>query len=488
MVHSLSRMCIGGVTRGFELQAKRNIPELNLVGYTFLHEKTKATYYHLAADDSHNSFCLGFCTPNPNHKGVPHILEHTTLCGSDKFPVRDPFFHMTRRSLATFMNAMTGTDYTMYPFSTVNAADFRNLLRVYLDAVFNPLLREMDFLQEGHRIEKNEDDKLCIKGVVYNEMKGSRADPSNYFFSQLMQYALVGTSYANILGGCPKYIPDLLHSELVQFHQQHYHPSNVTCVSYGNLCPVENMDLLDDVFSKFSPSTRVAVPFLEEKLVNTNPSKPMVVEYGPPDATDDPTKCTRILLSWAVPTHYYQGSHEEILRNIVELDVLSTLLTDGPASPMYKALIDSHLGSDYAPGCGITTEFRNALFSFGVQGVDYNHITEKEVSQAVLTALESAAKDGFSESRVEGILHQASLSRRHRGKKFGLQLCMGTTTQNIHQMDVLAQLETGHIYNAIGQRHKEDTRCFTTLIKNLFLSRPPKLLLLYTPIRNTMKS
>lgn len=139
----------GQVVEGFKVLSVTPIAELNIEGYQFEHEKTKARYYHCATDDTNNVFCIGFCTPNPNSKGLPHILEHTTLCGSHKYPVRDPFFHMLRRSLNTFMNAMTGPDYTMYPFSTVNPVDYNNLLGVYLDAVFTLFFLNVTLCKKG---------------------------------------------------------------------------------------------------------------------------------------------------------------------------------------------------------------------------------------------------------------------------------------------------------------------------------------------------
>jgi presequence protease len=162
-----------------------DIPSQQLQVYDLTHEGTKSRHVHVAKDDDNSVFCIGFRTNPPDHSGLPHILEHTTLCGSSKYPVRDPFFLMLTRSLANFMNAMTGFDYTFYPFATTNAKDFKNLQNVYLDAVFRPLLREQDFRQEGWRLEnadpKDKSSPLEFKGVVYNEMKGQMVGSKGTF-------------------------------------------------------------------------------------------------------------------------------------------------------------------------------------------------------------------------------------------------------------------------------------------------------------------
>eukprot|EP00760_Papus_ankaliazontas_P023972 PhM_4_TR2109/c0_g1_i2/m.6529/K06972/PITRM1, PreP, CYM1; presequence protease len=312
---------LGTVVEGFRLIQQTPIPELNMTGLAFEHEKTKAQYFHCATDDTNNVFCIGFCTPNPDSKGLPHILEHTTLCGSDKYPIRDPFFHMLRRSLNTFMNAMTGPDYTMYPFSTVNPTDFNNLLGVYLDAVFHPLLMERDFLQEGHRFEFDNKKNLVLKGVVFNEMKGALANPASYFFSKLCEHALEGTTYEHVMGGCPQHIPDLTHKELVDFQRKHYHPTNSTIVTYGDMNPTEHMKTLNAFLDKMDPAERVVIPLLPG--TRNKHCKGVVVDHGPPDPMGDASKSTRIVLSWAMPSHLFEGTPESICRSYITLDLIS---------------------------------------------------------------------------------------------------------------------------------------------------------------------
>ncbi|KAJ1675584.1 Mitochondrial presequence protease, partial [Spiromyces aspiralis] len=188
----------GAVIHGFKVEEVRAISELSLKAVRLTHGQTGAQWLHLERDDNNNVFSVGFNTSPEDSTGVPHILEHTTLCGSVKYPIRDPFFKMLSRSMSTFMNAWTAHDYTQYPFSTQNETDYANLQRVYLDSVFNPLLRELDFLQEGWRIERADPaDKSSpweFKGVVYNEMKGALSDPASLLATRSEQQFFPGTT------------------------------------------------------------------------------------------------------------------------------------------------------------------------------------------------------------------------------------------------------------------------------------------------------
>ena len=202
------------------------IDELQMVLYELEHEPTGARVMHLASDDRENLFCLSFQTLPDSNNGVAHILEHTVLCGSKKFPVKDPFFGMQRRSLNTFMNALTGSDFTCYPAASQVETDFYNLLEVYLDAVFHPHLKEMSFLQEGHRLafkeSGNSSSPLIYKGIVYNEMKGSLASPENRFWHAMLDQLMPDTPYGYNSGGTPEEIPNLSYDELLNFHKTYY--------------------------------------------------------------------------------------------------------------------------------------------------------------------------------------------------------------------------------------------------------------------------
>lgn len=235
---------------GSTCQRAEAVPEFSLTAYTFKHNKIGCEYWHIDRNDRNNVFSINFRTTPFDSTGLPHIFEHSVLCGSEKFPVRDPFFKMLTRSVATFMNAMTGPDYTLYPFSSMNEVDYRNLQEIYLDAVFKPNLKYLDFLQEGWRLEhsnlKDKNSEYVLKGVVYNEMKGAFSENSSIFSEELLNNILPDHTYGFVSGGNPLDIPKLTHKDLVEFHRKYYHPSNSRFFSYGTFNPEKSMSYVNE--------------------------------------------------------------------------------------------------------------------------------------------------------------------------------------------------------------------------------------------------
>ncbi|MBS0627160.1 MAG: insulinase family protein, partial [Verrucomicrobia bacterium] len=226
------------------------IKELDCFFRELVHTPTGAHIIHIENDDPENLFCLSFRTLPQNSRGAPHILEHTVLCGSKRFPVKDPFFSMTRRSLNTFMNALTGSDFTCYPAASQVEKDFYNLLDVYIDAVFYPELKKESFLQEGCRLEfeeaSNPKTPLQFKGIVYNEMKGSLSSSDSRMWHAVLEALFPDLSYAYNSGGDPKDIPDLSYEELIEFHKTYYHPSRCLFFFYGNLSLKNHLDYITE--------------------------------------------------------------------------------------------------------------------------------------------------------------------------------------------------------------------------------------------------
>ncbi len=257
----------GGRIDGYDVQRVIEVRATDLFFYELQHAATGAKHVHISNKDKENTFSIAFKTVPVNSTGVAHILEHTVLCGSNKFPVRDPFFSMLRRSLSTFMNAFTASDWTMYPFSTQNSKDFYNLMDVYLDSAFYPKIDELSFKQEGHRLEVDGDTlssdsvKLVYKGIVYNEMKGAMSSPSQVMGRSILNALYPSTTYRFNSGGDPAVIPTLTYAQLKAFHKRHYHPSNAFFYTYGNLPLKAHLNFITDkvlkCFERIDPRTDV---------------------------------------------------------------------------------------------------------------------------------------------------------------------------------------------------------------------------------------
>ncbi|NWS44028.1 PREP protein, partial [Probosciger aterrimus] len=353
---------VGEQIHGFTVKQVTAVPELFLTAVKLSHDRTGARYLHVAREDSNNLFSVQFRTTPMDSTGVPHILEHTVLCGSRKYPCRDPFFKMLNRSLSTFMNAFTASDYTLYPFSTQNPKDFQNLLSVYLDAAFFPCLRQLDFWQEGWRLEhENPADPqtpLVFKGVVFNEMKGAFVNNERIFAQHLQNKILPDHTYSVISGGDPLCIPDLTWEQLKQFHATHYHPSNSRFFTYGNFPLEQHLKQIHEEalikFERIESNTDIPKQKLWEK------PREHRVTCGLDSFAADPSKQTTVSVSY-------------LLTDITDtfetftLNLLSSLLVDGPNSPFYKALIESGVGTDFSPDVGTGTSSSGVLAWAGIE-------------------------------------------------------------------------------------------------------------------------
>jgi presequence protease len=429
------------------------IDELGLDASEYKHLATGARYFHLE-HSSASAFSIAFRTLPRDSRGAPHILEHTVLCGSQRFPVRDPFFKMLNRSLAVYMNAWTGADFTQYPFVTENVADYGNLRGVYLDAVFRPLLAVDDFLQEGWRLtlnssegvneDVNEDvneglnegvnegvnnnanashcnnsdnsnnpntsnttdisnttdtitngSNVHIGGIVYNEMKGALSDADSYFMTRFQQARFTAPSvYSVVSGGDPAEIPNLSHGQLLEFHRRFYHPSNSVTVASGNQISLEeNLAALQEYFSSYETTHNTS----NDNSGDTQRGSHNDTQINPPSKHPSKSRieCTGPLdpLGGPQQTRMLVSFLANDPRDIDEafaLKMLCELLFEGPAAPFYKALIDSGLGSEYAAGSGYDCSTNPATISVGLQGLD----------EAKLELVEETIENTFAQVRA----------------------------------------------------------------------------------------
>lgn len=454
---SLRRYPVGQTLHGFEIKRVLPVPELSLTAVDFVHNRTGSNHLHIDRDDPNNVFSVGFKTNPPNKTGVPHILEHTTLCGSHKYPVRDPFFKMLNRSLANFMNAMTGHDYTFFPFSTTNDKDFENLRKVYLDATFNPLLKKEDFYQEGWRLENEVvDDKsspLTFKGVVYNEMKDQEPN-SSYLFWIKFQEALY-PSLKNS-GGAPSKITDLIYEDLLDFHAEHYHPSNAKTFTYGSLPIVETLEALNKeyiAFGKRNIKNIVKTPVELKKSTN-------VIVEGPVDPMAPPEKQLKASITWPC------GDPSDVYETFC-LKILSNLLTDGHSSPLYKALIETGLGDDFSVNSGMESMTASNFFTIGLQGLQ----SIEELENEVIKVLEKHSEEGFEDSKIEAIIQQLELGKKDQKSDFGMSLLYSILPGWVNKVDPFDVLAWDNIISQFRIDYKKGD-LFQKLIKKHFLNKP----------------
>ncbi len=418
----------------FEKVNHRRISSLNIDVTEYRHTQIGTPHFHLAADNPENVFLVGLRTVPTDSTGVAHILEHTVLCGSEKYPVRDPFFMMIRRSLNTFMNAFTSTDWTAYPFSTQNRKDYFNLLDVYLDAVFFSRLHELDFAQEGHRVEfedsDNPDSDLVYKGVVFNEMKGAMSAPTSTLWQTLTKYVYPNNTYHYNSGGDPEVILDLTYDQLKSFYDTHYHPSNAVLMTFGDIPAVELQERFENhVLSRFEPLDRT----IQVAPTHRYHAPVRVQEAYASDETDIDSN-THIVCAWLLGESI---DLDQRLRAHLVVDVL----LDNSASPLLKALETTELGSSPSPLCGIEDGNREMLFCCGMEGS--SPAQADAVEQLILTVLEDVAENGVPKASVDAILHQLEISQREirgDGMPFGLQLLLGGLSSAMlhgNTMDVL---------------------------------------------------
>ena len=444
----------------FNLQEQKNIPLLDVNAQIYNESEFNCKHVHLESDSNEKVFMVAFRTIPEDSTGVAHILEHTALCGSKKYPVRDPFFMMIRRSLNTFMNAFTSSDWTAYPFATLNKKDFDNLLGVYLDSAFFPNLDSLDFAQEGHRLEfqekNNPESEIEIKGVVYNEMKGAMSSITSQLWHGMSKHLYPSSTYKHNSGGDPENIIDLSHEDLVNFHKKHYHPSNATFFTYGNIDPIEIQSFIkENVLDNFSPSNEVVAVKNEDRF-----DVPITVSdfYNPQPGDEDNH---HIVLSWLL-----NESHNPV--QLLETYLMSNILLDNSASPLRKVLESTKLGKSPSPLTGLEADQKELVFAAGLEGVDSNK--SKEVETLIMECLNKLVKDGVPKDLIESSLHQLEIRQREitgSGMPFGLQIMLTCLPACIHNDNPLNILDLDNAFNTIKNNLKTDNYIENLIEKNL---------------------
>jgi len=456
--------------KDFIVKKSLPIPELDVHLTELVHKKTNATVLHIAAKDPENVFCLSFKTIPKTSNGVAHILEHTVLCGSKKYPVKDPFFSMTRRSLNTFMNALTGSDFTCYPAASLVKKDFYNLLDVYLDAVFYPKLTRESFLQEGHRLEFKDKDTLEFKGIVYNEMKGALSSPQSRLAEASNALLFPDITYGINSGGDPVDIPKLTYEELTLFHKEHYHPSRCLFFFYGDMPLEDHLKFIHErVLSKTKPVKPLA---LIPKQKRFKKGKESLATY--PLAKEEMTgKKAFLSLSWLTEPI---DNQEELLG----IAILQVMLMDTDASPLKMAILKSGLAA--TASSSFDSEISEASLNITLSGLDEKDAPALE--KLVFDTLKNIAKDGFDQKLIESALHQFEFHRSEittDGYPFGLILFFKSALLMQHGVPPEKGLVIHSFIEKLEKTLKKDKRYFEKLLEKTMLKNPHFVKITMTP-------
>lgn len=457
----------------FEPVRQVSLPALQATLLESRHRVTGARHLHLASDNSENVFMVAFKTMPEDSTGVAHILEHTVLCGSERYPVRDPFFLMIRRSLNTFMNAFTASDWTAYPFASQNRQDFDNLLHVYLDAVFFPHLHPLDFAQEGIRVELAEPDNaasaLVYKGVVFNEMKGAMSAAHSVLHETLYKHLFPTTTYHHNSGGDPACIPDLTHDALKAFHARHYHPSNAVFMTFGD----EDLVSLQTRFEtlalhRFDGQAEPVRGRDEVRL----PAPLVVSESYAPESDEGPQ--AHHVLGWLL------GRSDDVTARF-EAHLLSGILLENSASPLRHALETTELGQAPTGIGGLDDHGRQMTFVCGIEGAEDD--SGEAVEQLVLETLTRVATEGVALAEVEAVLHQFELSQREIGGDsypYGLQLLLNGLDPVLQDGDPLSVWDIDEALARLREAIR-DPGFVPGLVRRLLLDNPHRVRLSLLP-------
>lgn len=446
----------------FETLSETELPEYRSRGILLRHRATGCEVYKLEAAEAENSFAFVFRTPPSDGSGVAHIVEHSVLCGSRAYPVKDSFLVMSRRSLATFLNAFTWPDKTVYPAASAVRQDFWNLLSVYGDAVFHPLLSEETFMQEAHHLEYDEAGRLIRKGVVYNEMRGdySSADSLAGTASSTSLFS-PGHPYSFDSGGDPAAIPSLDYEAFRAFHAERYHPSNCKVFFHGDIPLEEELAFLEERFlgdfraRAVRSAVPVQPPFAEPRRIDV----PYPLAEGA-EAT------TQILVNWL-------GAEITDELEAFGLELLSEALLGHDGSPLAAALRGSDLGEDLSPQCGIDTVFRQVIFSAGLRGASAGR--ETEVEELILGTIRKVVEEGLPPKAKEAAVHAfvfANREVRRDSTSYGLKLLFRSLRGWLHGSGPEATLSFARVLERAEAAMKADPRWLEGLAKKWLLDNP----------------
>ncbi|XP_026394517.1 presequence protease 2, chloroplastic/mitochondrial-like [Papaver somniferum] len=454
---------------GFEVVSEQEIDECKSKAVLYKHTKTGAEIMSVANDDENKVFGIVFRTPPKDSTGIPHILEHSVLCGSRKYPLKEPFVELLKGSLHTFLNAFTYPDRTCYPVASTNSKDFYNLVDVYLDAVFFPKCVDdfQTFQQEGWHYELNDpSEDISFKGVVFNEMKGVYSQPDNIMGRASQQAMFPDTTYGVDSGGDPQVIPKLTYEEFKDFHRKFYHPSNARIWFYGDDDPTERLRILSEYLDLFESNSASNESKVQLQSLFSKPVR--IVEKYPASEGSDLKKKHMVCLNWLLAEKPLD------LETELTLGFLDHLLLGTPGAPLRRILLESGLGEAIVGG-GIEDELLQPQFSIGLKGVSDDDI--QKVEELVMSTLKKLAEEGFDPEAVEASMNTIEFSMRENNTGSfprGLSLMLRSIGKWIYDMDPFEPLKYEKPLTALKARIAEEgpKAVFCPLIEKFIINNP----------------
>ncbi len=455
---------------GFSLIREERLHEVGGIARLWRHDATGAQLFSVCNDDENKVFGVSFRTPPKDSTGVAHILEHSVLCGSEKYPVKEPFAELLKSSLQTFLNALTFPDKTCYPVASCNLRDFYNLIDVYADAVFHPRIDENVFRQEGWHIETDgPEGKWSYKGVVYNEMKGVYSSPDAVLQEKCQQAVFPDTLYSLDSGGDPEVIPTLTFEAFREFHAAYYHPSNARFFFWGDDDEEARLKKLEGILAGYtSRPVDSAVPIQPRR------SMPRKIEVPYAASEEAGENKAHAAVNWLL-------CETSATEEMFVLDMLEHILSGLPGSPLNKALQDSGLGEDIA-GCGLETDLRQAYFSIGLYSVKSEDADDME--RIIMETMADLAENGVPRSAVEAALNslEFSLRENHTGSyPRGLLAMFSSLSDWLYDGDPFAPLAWEKPLAAIKARLASGEKIFENALRRWFLDNPHRVLVVAVP-------
>jgi Zn-dependent M16 (insulinase) family peptidase len=473
---------------GFELIEERKIEELNGIARLYQHLKSGAQLLSISNDDENKVFGITFRTPPKDSTGVAHIMEHSVLCGSDKYPLKEPFIELAKGSLNTFLNAFTYPDKTCYPLASQNLQDFYNLIDVYVDAVFHPLIPPHIFEQEGWHFElETLDQPLAYKGVVFNEMRGVYSSPDNTLSRISQQSLFPDNTYGVDSGGNPKEIPNLTYKQFKSFHDKYYHPSNAFIYFYGDDDPEQRLRLMGEYlmgFEAIQVDSDISVqPALDEP-------RRIVVPYDPGDAEEG--EKGMVTVNWLLP---FPLEVEKVFNPEMALawNILAYILIGSTASPLRRVLLDSRLGEDLA-GVGFDGQLMQPYFSTGLKGIAMPGVQNSDeaeqlavvekVESLIFETLETLVEKGIDADMIAAAMNTVEFQLRENNTGSfprGLLLMLRSLTAWLYGGDPMERLAYEAPLTKIREHIQKGERYFEGLIKVGFLDNPHRTVVVLQP-------